>query len=257
VTSADSDIASVLVLQATSTISAVPTEGQSYATSSTIGNATAVCSYAVVASTSYTCTSSGLSAGVPYYYKLYLQDTSGNWSLGATPANGVLSPGNKTVTLGSGIDPAGGTILPGSSATTSDTFTFITSTSTDIIQPISLQFATGTAQGISLLEITNDAGSIVYGSSSNPVTDTPTIALSRNRLTASTTSTQYRVRVTPKTHPNMPVAPGGTYAVTAYVASWVGTNSIAAGTDLGATTTTLTIDNASPAQATNVTGLVT
>jgi hypothetical protein len=246
------DLSKILVLRATSTLSTstTPIEGTSYATSSTIGVATVVCSVSIAASTTHTCIDSGLINGTPYYYKIYTQDTSGNWSTGVEPFGNPISPGNKTVTLGTGTDTPSISLTPGGVATTLDTFTFQTSTSTDIISSVTLSLASSTATSTSLIEITNDAGSIVYGSVANPTTDTPTITLSNSTLTANTSLTQYRIRITPKSHANMPAVPGATYSLTARISGWVGTNAIQAGSDIGATTTILTIDNTSPSAPT-------
>ena len=101
------------------------------------------------------------------------------------------------------------------------------------------------------MEITNDVGTTVYGSVTNPASDTPSITLSTNTLTATTTSTQYKIRITPKSHAAMPVPPGSTYSVTAKINSWTGTNT-AAGSDTAGTT--ITIDNLSPGNVTAASG---
>ena len=109
--------------------------------------------------------------------------------------------------------------------------------------------APGTRAGVSLIEITNDAGSIVYGSVSDPSSDTPSIPLT-TPITATTTVTQYKIRVTPKIHVAMPVPPGASYALTASVSSWTGTNAQAGSNGGG---TTITIDNLSPGNVTGAT----
>jgi uncharacterized membrane protein YgcG len=114
--------------------------------------------------------------------------------------------------------------------------------------------ASSTATSTSRIEITNDAGSTVYGSTTNPTSDIFTITLNNNTLTANTTETQYRIRITPKTHANMPAVPGSTYLVSSYISNWVGTGAIQAGSDIGATTTYITIDNTSPGEASDFTG---
>jgi uncharacterized repeat protein (TIGR01451 family) len=80
----------------------------------------------------------------------------------------------------------------------------------------------------------------------NPASDTPAITLSTN-ISVTTVATQYKIRVTPKSHVNMPVPPGSTYSVTALISNWTGSNAHA-GSDSGGTT--VTIDNQSPANAT-------
>ena len=102
---------------------------------------------------------------------------------------------------------------------------------------------------MSLVEITDVAGTIVYGSVSNPSSDTFTIALTTN-IVATTTSAQYRIRVTPKSHAAMPAPPGTSYALTAHITDWTGTNAHDGG-DSG--NTIITIDNLSPGNVTNAT----
>lgn len=156
--------------------------------------------------------------------------------------------GGATTTIGDGADPGPATLAPGGVATMLDAFTFQTSSGTDAITGVTVSLAAGTSTGIGLLEVTNDAGSTVYGSVSNPGSDTPTIALSPN-ITATTTSTQYKLRVTPKTHAAMPAPPGASYAVAGTVSNWTGTNTHA-GTDTDSAT--VTIDNLSPGNVTGV-----
>jgi hypothetical protein len=246
-TPSDTDISSSLVLIATSTISFTPTEGSAYATSTTLGNATALCSYTVSASTTYTCTATGLTNGNLYYFTLFSRDTSGNWGEGVEVFGNPVSPGTNVVTLTSGSTTPSITLAPSSSATTSDAFTFQTNTGTDSISSVTVTLPTGTAQALSLIEITNSAGNTVYGSVANPSTDTPTITLTG--LTANTTKTEYRIRVTPKTHANMPAVPGSVYNVTTYISNWAGTAYRHAGSDTD-NLASIVVDNKSPESAT-------
>ena len=151
-----------------------------------------------------------------------------------------------TTTLGNGTDPSNASLAPGGAATMADAFTFQTASGTDAITAATVTLATGTSAGLSLVEITNDAGTVVYGSVANPGSDTPTITLSTN-ITATTTLTQYKIRITPKSHVNMPAPAGASYAVTARINAWTGTNG-QAGSD--AAGTTVTIDNLSPGNVT-------
>lgn len=156
-----------------------------------------------------------------------------------------------STTLGNGTDPGNASLAPGGTATMADAFTFQTSTGTDAITAVVVGLATGTSVGLGLVEITNDAGTTVYGSVTDPASDTPSITLSTNTLTATTTSTQYKIRVTPKSHTAMPAPAGATYTVTAKINSWTGTNT-AAGSDTAGTT--VTIDNLSPGNVTAASG---
>ena len=130
-----------------------------------------------------------------------------------------------------------------------DAFTFLTATGTDAITAVTVTLASGTSGGLSLVEITDDSGVTVYGFVANPASDTPAISLATS-ITATTSVTQYKIRVTPKSHPAMPAPPGSTYAVTAFVSDWTGTNAHG-GSDSGGTT--VTIDNQSPGNVTGAT----
>ncbi len=174
-------------------------------------------------------------------------------TLAQTTYKGAISLALKPTgtVLGNGTDPGNATIGPGGAATMADAFTFQTGTGTDVITAVVVGLSAGSSGGLSLVEITNDAGTTVYGSVADPASDTPSITLSTNTLTATTTSTQYKIRITPKSHANMPAPPGSTYSVTAKINSWTGS-----GTQEGSDTagTTVTIDNQSPADVTGASG---
>ncbi len=94
------------------------------------------------------------------------------------------------------------------------------------------------------MEVTNNAGTVVYGSVVNPTGATTSITLASSTLTATTALTQYKIRVTPKTHANLPVGVlGQVYDVTATVLSWTGVNQ-GSGSDLNSGT--VSIDNGPP-----------
>ena len=243
---ADSDLGTILVLRrAGSAVDGdTPVEGATYSVGNAIGSSIVAC---VVTAPATGCTDSGLTNGTVYHYKIFANDTNGNYATGAVPTGSPVTP--NLTTLGNGIDPANATVAPGGAATMADAFTFQTGGGTDAITAVTVTLAPGTSAGVSLVEITNDAGSIVYGSISDPSSDTLAIPLT-TPITATTTSTQYKIRVTPKSHLAMPVPPGASYALTASVSSWTGTN-VQAGSDSGGTT--ITIDNLSPGNVTGAT----
>ena len=196
------------------------------------------------------------------YLNFLTSDASGNFS-GSVTVSG-LSVGDKltgtatdasnntsefganvtvgaTTTLATGTDPANTSLSPGGAATMADAFTLQTNSGTNAITAVTVTLAAGTSGGLSLVEITNDAGTVVYGSAANPGSDAPAITLTTN-ITATTTVTQYKIRITPRTHANMPAPAGSSYAVTARISAWTGTNT-QTGTD--AASTTVTIDNLS------------
>lgn len=245
----DGDFGNVVVLRDTVTIGSgsTPTEGTSPTVGSSCGGT--VCQVRYISSgTSFTDT--GLTNGTTYYYRLFPKDTNGNYTAYASTQQVSATPSATPVTtLGNGTEPGNTSLAPGGAATMTDAFTFQTNTGTDSITAVVVGLASDTSGGLSLVEITNDAGTVVYGSTSNPASDTPSVSLSG--LTATTVSTQYKIRITPKSHANMPAPPGSTYSVTAKINSWTGTN-VQGGSDTAGTT--VTIDNASPANATNVSG---
>ncbi len=237
---ADGDLHSIVVLRrATSAVADVPVEGSTYTVGNTIGVSTVAC---VVAVAGTSCTDTGLTNGTAYHYRIFARDSSGNYSAtGVVPSGSPATP--VVTTLGNGTDPGNASLAPGGAATMADAFSFQTSSSTDIITAATVTLATGTSGGLSLVEITNVDGTTVYGSAANPASDTPAITLSTNTLTATTTSTEYRIRVTPKSHANMPAPAGSTYSVTARISAFTSTNAQAGSDTAG---TTVTIDNLSP-----------
>ena len=110
---------------------------------------------------------------------------------------------------------------------------------------VTVTFAAGTSAGLSLVEITSNDGSTVYGSKATP-TDTSAISLS-STIAATTSETQYKVRVTPKIHTAMPASPGASYAVTGRVTAIASAYPKVYDDTSSAT---VTIDNLSPANPT-------
>jgi hypothetical protein len=238
----DADLSTIIVLRRAGTaVGDTPTEGATYSVGNTIGSSTVAC---VVSAPTASCTDTGLSNGTAYHYKIFTKDANGNYSTGAVPTGSPVTP--NVTTLATGTDPSNASLGPGGAATMADAFTFQTASGTDAITAVTVTLAAGTSAGLSLVEITDNAGSTVYGSVSNPGSDTPAISLTTN-ITATTTATQYKIRVTPRSHAAMPVPPGSTYSVTARITAWTGTYA-QAGSD--AAGTTVTIDNLSPGNVT-------
>ena len=148
--------------------------------------------------------------------------------------------------IGDGTNPGNATIAPGAAITDLDAFTFVTDSGTDSVTAATVTLAAGTAAGLSEVRITSDNGSTTYFTAvSNPASDTVNFS-GGTAIPVTTTSTQFKVRITPKSHANMPA--GSEYAVTGTITSFTSTNA-QAGTD--SASATLTIDNLSPG---NVTG---
>lgn len=153
-----------------------------------------------------------------------------------------ISPG--TTTLATGVDPSSVSVAPGGSATFVNSFTLQTNIGTDVVSQV--QVAMTNASSTRLVEITNDAGSIVYGSSTNPTGSSISISLNQNTLTASSSLVQYKIRVTPKTQVNLPVGDilGVEVPVTATISNWTSSKIGKVGSD--STSATVTIDNKPP-----------
>jgi predicted secreted protein len=85
----------------------------------------------------------------------------------------------------------------------------------------------------------------VTGLSSN------TVSFSTCNISVGVGATAYKVRITPKTHPNMPAVPGASYDTTGTVTD-ITCNNDKSLNDTGSAT--LTVDNASPAEVTGTSG---
>lgn len=155
------------------------------------------------------------------------------------------------LTVGSGTDPGGASLCPGGPATMLDAFTLQRGSGTDTVSAVAVSLAAGTAAGLSLVEITNDAGTVVYGSVANPASDTVAVPLTTN-IGVTTTATPYKVRVTPRSHAAMPVPPGASYAVTGTVTA-VTDNSLNTYNDTSSAT--VVVDNLSPDDPNGVAGV--
>ncbi|MDZ4185547.1 MAG: CxxxxCH/CxxCH domain-containing protein, partial [Desulfuromonadales bacterium] len=209
------DFSSVVVLRRTGVIADIPTEGATYVTGGVAGASTVV--YAGPLATYLDTT---VTNGVGYYYKIYSKDAYGNYSSTGAIA-GPYTPTGPTTTIGNGTNPGNLFLKPGDPINDLDYFTVQTSTGTDTVSAVTLSLTGGGGapnaySAIQTITITN-AGNTVLGTFS-PVSDTPTIALTTN-ITATTTSTQYKVRITPKSHINMPPPPGANYAISGTVSA--------------------------------------
>jgi hypothetical protein len=152
----------------------------------------------------------------------------------------------RTTTLATGTDPAAVTIAPGVAATDVDLFTLQTDSGTEAITSVTVNLSTN--NGVGRLAITDNAGTEL-GFTTSPVTGSNTITVAG--MSATTTLTTFKVRVTPLSHAAMPVPPGAAYDITAPVTAWAGPN---AHTGSDTNPNALTIDNLSPSGATAVSG---
>ncbi len=241
---ADDDFATggtvVVLRRITSAVDDVPVEGTIYTVGNAIGTAIVAC--VVTGSPPATsCSDTGLTNGSVYHHKIFTQDSRGNYNVGTVPSGSPATP-NATTTLGNGTNPGSVTIAPSAPVTDLNNFSIQTNSGTDDITGLTVTFATGTAASLSLVEITTTGDVDVCTDVANPGTDA--VTFTGCTISATTVLTDYKVRITPKTHANMPVPPGLNYSVTGTVTSFTGTNT-QLGTDSGSAT--ITVDNLSPA----------
>ncbi len=248
----------VVVLGNTVAITGAPAKGtSSYTAGATIGADSVVCVGNIT-----TCAKSGLGSSVTYYLKIFTRDGCANWSAGVSTS--AITQATAVTTIANGVDPtvSATPVAPGSAAVAIDSFTVQKSAiaTADNITAVEVTFDPGTAQGIALVEIMNDGlTGAPFGSFTNPA-DVQSFTLT-TAIPSTTTLTQYKIRVTPRAHANMPIPPGGAYAVRARISDITVTyaKNVSPG---DSSSSTLNVDNASApdvsgASATGGTGSVT
>lgn len=155
-------------------------------------------------------------------------------------------------TIADGTNPSNVTIAPSAAITDLDAFTLATSTATDGITALTVTL-TGANSFESLSEVritSNDNATTYFSAVANPASNTVSFS-GGTAIPVTTTTTTFKVRITPKTHASMPVPPGLSYAVGGTVTAFTGTNG-QSGTD--SASATVTVDNLSPANVTGATG---
>ena len=181
------------------------------------------------------------------YFGTFTNVACGGAGDSLTWPNAIVVAAAATTTLATGTDPVAGIIIaPGAVATDVDLFTLQTASGTEAITSVTVNLST--SSGVGRLAITNNAGTEL-GFTTIPIAGSNTITVAG--MSATTTLTTFRVRVTPLSHAAMPVPPGGAYAITAPVTAWAGPNTHA-GSDTNPNA--LTIDNLSPSGATATSG---
>ncbi|WP_334181185.1 DUF6701 domain-containing protein [Methylobacter sp.] len=238
--------------------SEVPAEGSTPTLGGSNGTATVACVVSSAASTalvridgtggSSDCTTTALTDGQAYTYKVFQKDTNGNYDVGVTI--GTFTP--SSITLGDGTNPANATLAPGAAITDLDAFTLQTSSGTDSVTALTVTLTgTNSFQALSEVRITSNNGATTYfAAAADPTSNTISFS-GGTPIPATTTATTFKVRITPKTHANMPVPPGLAYSVGGAVAAFTSTK-VQTGSD-GASAS-LTVDNLSPASATATSG---
>ncbi len=164
----------------------------------------------------------------------------------------ALKPQLSTTTLGNGAsEPSSVTIAPEAGATDLDNFTLVTSSGTDTVTAATVTLASdvNAYNNIAQVDITDDANTAKCTAVSGLTSNTVTFATCN--ISVTTSSTNYKIRITPKTHANMPAVPGASYATTGTVTAFTSTNGQTV-SDTGSAT--VTVDNASPANVTAASG---
>lgn len=155
-------------------------------------------------------------------------------------------------TLGDGSNPGNVTLAPGAAITDLDAFTLVTSSGTDSVTALTVTLTgTNSFESLSEVRITSNDGATTYFSAvANPASNTVSFS-GGTAIPVTTTLTTFKVRITPKTHANMPIPPGLSYAIGGTVTAFTVTKE-KLGSD--AASATITVDNLSPAGATAVSG---
>ncbi len=259
-TSGETTNAVVLRWAASSIGAEVPVEGSSYTAGDAITTATVACVFSSQTTATALikidgtggdsgCTTSALTNGQAYSYKVFSQDANGNYDAGTLINGSPLTPVGTS--LGDGTDGASSTIAPGTSATEIDRFSLATSSGTDTVTGMTVTLApAGAFNNLTTVGVYT-TGDVLKCSSSSWGGDL-TVELTSCAIAVTTTPTEYVVKITPFSHANMPAVPGASYATTATVTAITATNGTA-GTDTDSAT--ITVDNASPAGVTSSTAI--
>lgn len=154
--------------------------------------------------------------------------------------------------IADGTNPGNSTIAPGAAITDLDAFTLRTPTGTDSVTALTVTL-TGTNSFESLSEVritSSDGATLYFAAAANPASNTVSFS-GGTPIPVTNTATTFKVRITPKTHANMPPPPGLSYAVGGTVTAFTSTNA-QRGTD--SASATVTVDNLSPGNVTAASG---
>lgn len=193
----------------------------------------------------------GAAAGVKATAGAY-GNTTGSLATSSVQGRISIALRPKTTTLGDGANPGNATIAPSAAMTDLDAFTLQTSNGTDSVTALTVTLTGANAfEALSEVRITSSDGATTYFTAvANPASNTVSFS-GGTSIPVTSTATTFKVRITPKTHANMPAPPGLSYAIGGTVTAFTVTNE-KLGSD-GASAT-VTVDNLSPAGATSVSG---
>ncbi|MEK7520385.1 MAG: fibronectin type III domain-containing protein [Patescibacteria group bacterium] len=193
----------------------------------------------------------GMTPGTYYVYGLTSDGIAAQVN-DYSPGIITINAPSATTTIGNGTNPGNSTVAPGSAITDLDAFTLIASSGTDSVTALTVTLTGASSfESLSEVRITSDNGSTLYFSAvANPSSNTVNFS-GGTPVPVTTSSVQFKVRITPKTHANMPVPPGTSYGVGGTITAFTSTNT-QAGSDSGSAT--ITVDNASANGATSTSG---
>lgn len=187
----------------------------------------------------------GMSAGTSYYYRGYAVNSAGT---GYSADGTFTTDAASGTTIGNGTNPGNVTVAPESGIIDLDSFTLVTSVGTDSVTVLRVTLTAGTNAGLSEVRITDSTGATTYFSAvANPASSVIDFS-GGTAIPVDTTATTYKIRITPKTHANMPAPSGVSYATAGTVTAFISTNA-QSGTD--STSATITVDNLSPNNVTS------
>ena len=194
----------------------------------------------------------GAPANTTYCFRIRKSDGSALNTYSVIPQ--ITTAAGATTTIADGTNPGNSTIGPGTAITDLDAFTLTTSAGTDSVTAATVTLGpAGAFNNIGEVRITSSDGSTTYFSAvTNPASNTVNFS-GGTPIPVTTTPTTFKVRITPKTHANMPAVPGASYDTTGTVTSFTSTNA-QAGTDTASAT--ITVDNLSPGAVTGTSGTI-
>ena len=200
--------------------------------------------------TPYTTTiNTGLLDNTSYDIQVTYNDTgvAGDGVTGTNPQviTGITTYGTTTLGDHTSAEPGNVTIGQGGLATPLDAFTLATDGNAGTVTGLTVTLApTGAYNNIATVAVTSDDGVTTTYCSATPSSNT--VALTSCGIPVSSSATEFKVLITPKTGPNMPgVSSGVDYATTGTVTAITTLNNGHTGSD--ASSATVIVDNASPA----------
>lgn len=187
---------------------------------------------------------SGSGAEDPAAWTNFTTSTSDSWAANTLALRPAIT------TLGDGTDGGNSTIGPDGSATEIDRFSLVSTGYNETVTGMTVTLA-GNAnayQNIATVDVQTTGSS---SKCSNSSLSSNSVALISCAIAVTSSATDYKIMITPKTHANMPAVPGASYATTATVTAITATYTTT-GTDTDSAT--ITVDNASAANVTSTSG---